>query len=240
MAFSGGNVLGAAPAGATRAPLTIAVCANLSPAQCGEFDSSTSLASSVNFSRFGQAVRFTATVTGILPPPVPAIVPPTPTGTVAFSDGATILCGAATLDGSGKATCTKHSLVVGTHTITAVYSGDQLYNSSQDTLDQIVKRAGTHTIIGSSDEISHKGQPVTFSAFVFTPSPGGGIPTGKFQFGIDGVKFGAPVTIGADGRAFLPPDANLTVGQHRIGGTYLGDANHRTSRPVRLFQLVVN
>jgi len=239
MSFSGGNVLGAAPAGVSGAPLTIAICSSLTPAQCAEFESTTTLSSDVNPSRFGQAVTFTATVSGVLPPPRPAFVPTTPTGTVDFTDGATPLCTAVTLDGSGEATCTTHSLLVGDHVITAVYNGDFLYDPSSDTLNQTVKRAGTRTIIGSSDDVSHRGQSVTFSAFVFTPPPGGGIPTGKFQFSIDGAAFGTPRTIGSDGRAFLPPISNLTVGGHLIGGKYLGDAGHRTNKPVRLFQLVV-
>ena len=246
--LGGGTVASAASRAPNDARVRSDVCANvarISPAQCVEFDTTTSLTSSVNFSRFGQAVTFTATVDVLLgQPPRPAVENHPLGGTVDFKDtfGATTttLCSARTLDSNGEATCTKHTLVVGTHTITALYSdNEEVYGDSSDTLDQIVKRAGTRTIIGSSSAISHHGQPVTFSAFVFTPPPGGGIPTGRFQFGIDGVKFGDPVTLQADGRAFLPPIANLTIGQHRIGGTYLGDSNHRSNKPVRLFQLVV-
>jgi len=236
-----GSVASADSNAANAARVRSNICANVSPAQCGELDTTTKLTSSVNFSRYGQDVTFTATVSVQLPPPRPA-VPVAPTGTVDFEADATTLCEGVSLDGNGQATCTKHTLVVGTHTIVAFYHPvpqEFLYNESSDTLDQVVKKAGTRTIIGSSNPTSHHGHAVIFSALVFTPPPGGGIPTGKFQFGIDGVKYGAPVTIRADGRAFLPPIANLAVGQHRIGGTYLGDANHRSNKPVRLFQLVV-
>jgi hypothetical protein len=239
--LGGGSAASAASRATNDARVRPNICASVSPAQCGELDTTTELTSSVNFSRYGQDVTFTATVSVQLPPPRPA-VPVAPTGTVDFQDGGTTLCAAVSLDGNGEATCTKHTLVVGTHTIGAFYHpnpNEFLYNESSDTLDQIVKQAGTRTIMGSSSPISRHGHAVIFSAFVFTPPPGGGIPTGKFQFGIDGVKFGAPVTIQADGRAFLPPIANLAVGQHRIGGTYLGDSNHRSNKPVRLFQLVV-
>lgn len=78
----------------------------------GLYPTSTSLNSSMNPSRQGQAVTFTATVTW---------VGPTPTGNVTFkSDGAWL--GSAMLSG-GVATVTKH-LTVGTHSIVARYHGD--------------------------------------------------------------------------------------------------------------------
>jgi hypothetical protein len=78
----------------------------------GQSTTSVTLTSSQNPSNFGQAVTFTATVTGS-----------SPTGTVTFKDGGTVL-GTSTLNGSGQAFFTTSSLSVGSHTITAVYSGD--------------------------------------------------------------------------------------------------------------------
>jgi hypothetical protein len=72
---------------------------------------STSLVSSLNPSSFGQSVTFKATVTGN-----------SPTGTVTFLDGSTQI-GSASLV-SGIASFTTSSLTVGTHSITAKYSGD--------------------------------------------------------------------------------------------------------------------
>jgi hypothetical protein len=72
----------------------------------------TTLTSSLNPSGLGQAVTFTATVTGA-----------SPTGTVTFKDGATTL-GTGTLHGAGQATFTTSALTVGSHSITAVYGGD--------------------------------------------------------------------------------------------------------------------
>ena len=73
--------------------------------------SAIALSSSQNPSSAGQAVRFTATVTGIAP-----------TGTVTFFDGGTQI-GTATLSG-GTASVTTSSLATGDHSITARYSGD--------------------------------------------------------------------------------------------------------------------
>ena len=73
--------------------------------------STVALSSSQNPSSAGQAVRFTATVSGV-----------TPTGTVTFFDGGTQL-GTATLS-AGTASLTTASLSTGSHSITARYSGD--------------------------------------------------------------------------------------------------------------------
>jgi hypothetical protein len=74
--------------------------------------STTTVQSSVNPSTAGQAVTFTATVTGN-----------SPTGTVQFFDGANPLGGPVTLVG-GVATLTTSALAGGSHVITATYSGD--------------------------------------------------------------------------------------------------------------------
>ncbi|MGB7437157.1 MAG: Ig-like domain repeat protein [Candidatus Acidiferrum sp.] len=63
----------------------------------------------------GASVTFTATVTA------PGGV--VPTGTVTFRDGGTVL-GTVTLNGFGVATYSTTALAIGSHTITAVYSGD--------------------------------------------------------------------------------------------------------------------
>jgi hypothetical protein len=80
---------------------------------------SVTLASSVNPSNFGQAVTFTATVTGGAG---------TPTGTVTFRDGA-VAIGTASL-ANGIATFTTSSLSLGTHQITASYAGNASYTAN--------------------------------------------------------------------------------------------------------------
>ena len=86
---------------------------------------STAVSSSLNPSLLGQSVTFTATVTS---------AGGTPTGTIQFKDGVNNLGTPVTLNGSGQATFTTSSLTAGTHTITAVYSGDSLFGGSTGTL----------------------------------------------------------------------------------------------------------
>ena len=92
-------------------------------------NTTTVVTSSVNPSVFGQSVTFTATVSSGVG---------TPTGTVSFKDGATNL-GSGTLNVSGQETFTTSSLGVGSHSITAEYSGDANFNgSTSPVLTQVV------------------------------------------------------------------------------------------------------
>jgi hypothetical protein len=79
------------------------------------------LTSSLNPSLFGQSVTFTMT------PSAGA------TGTATFLDGTAILCGGVAIV-SGIATCTTTALATGTHSVTAVYSGDGNYNGATSPL----------------------------------------------------------------------------------------------------------
>ncbi|MEI7939658.1 MAG: MBG domain-containing protein [Verrucomicrobiota bacterium] len=91
--------------------------------------STTTLGSSANPSPYGASVVFTATLS-----------PSTASGTVTFKDGATTL-GTGILS-SGTATYTNSTLTVGSHSLTAVYSGDGSYSASTNSpLTQTVNKA---------------------------------------------------------------------------------------------------
>ena len=116
---STGTVSGT-PTAAGAFSYTIKVTDSGSPAQTasntatgtiGVATTTTTLTSSPNPSSYTQPVAFTATVAGS-----------SPTGTVTFFDGATQI-GTGTVS-SGKATFTTSSLAIGSHSITAKYSGD--------------------------------------------------------------------------------------------------------------------
>jgi hypothetical protein len=83
-----------------------------------------------------QAVTFTATVHA-------ASGTATPTGTVAFKDGGTSLGTPVTLNGSGVASFTTSTLSSGSHTITAVYSGDS--NFATSTSAPLIQQVGAPT-----------------------------------------------------------------------------------------------
>jgi cyclophilin family peptidyl-prolyl cis-trans isomerase len=87
----------------------------------------------------GQAVTFSATVAAVAPGDT------SPTGTVTFLDGATTL-GSGAVGAGGLASFTTSTLASGTHTVTAVYSGDTDYaGSTSAPLTEIVNApAGTN------------------------------------------------------------------------------------------------
>ena len=84
----------------------------------------TTVLSSANPSSLGQSVTFTATVT--------SGGSPVTAGTVDFIDGATTLVSIVALNGSGQAAFTTSALAVGSHPITASYSGTAAFDPSDD------------------------------------------------------------------------------------------------------------
>gem|GEM_PF-3508986 len=93
----------------------------------------TTVSSSNNPQNVGQGVTFTAsTGTNV----------PAATGTISFYDGATLL-GTGTVNGSGSTTFVTTALTVGSHNITAQYSGDSNYaGSTSAILTQVITAAG--------------------------------------------------------------------------------------------------
>jgi X-X-X-Leu-X-X-Gly heptad repeat protein len=99
---------------------------------------STSVISSVNPSIYGQSVTFTATVANTAGA---GISTATPTGSVQFMDGASLLGTPQTVNGLGTATLTTSALTVGTHAITAVYNNidGNFRSSTSASVTQIVQ-----------------------------------------------------------------------------------------------------
>lgn len=101
---------------------------------------SISLTSTNNASDPGESTTYTLTVEKRDANPVP-------TGTATFYDGDTVICSSVLLvpNGDGKkahADCVQTYGVWGTHAISAVYSGDEVYNPKGDTLTQTVRSPG--------------------------------------------------------------------------------------------------
>ena len=65
-------------------------------------------------------------------------------------DGSTTL-GTGSVDGSGVATFTTSTLAVGSHSLSAVYSGDANFTgSTSSSVNQVVNQGGTTTALVSS------------------------------------------------------------------------------------------
>lgn len=178
------------------------------------YDSKITLSSTPDPSSVGQAVTFTAKVTGSSG---------TPTGNVDFRDGLTVI-GSGTLSG-GTATFSTSTLSAGSHPITASYSGDSNYSVSlSNVVVQVVKDKNRAAVnLSSSLNPSDVGQSVKFTA---TMSPNNA--TGTVQFQIDGKDFGSPVTL-SSGKATSGSTTSLTVGNHNITAVYSGDSTYAGS-----------
>jgi hypothetical protein len=105
----------------------------------------TSLTTYPNPSVAGQSVTLTASVTSSTAPNGPVT-----SGTITFYDGATQLGGPVSLNSNGVASYTTSTLAVGSHTITAVYSGSTVYLSSTSAaVSQVVMATPTiYTLSG--------------------------------------------------------------------------------------------
>jgi hypothetical protein len=98
---------------------------------------STTVTSSVNPSIYGQSVTFAATVANTSGA---GISTATPTGSVQFMDGSSLL-GTQTVSGLGAATLTTSALTAGTHPITAVYTNTDgnFIGSTSTSFTQVVE-----------------------------------------------------------------------------------------------------
>lgn len=90
----------------------------------------TSVTSSLNPSRTGNNVTFTATVT--------SGGNPVTTGTVDFTRGVTLLADDVAVNGSGQAAFTTSALTEGVHTITGTYNGTASFSTSNGSVVQTV------------------------------------------------------------------------------------------------------
>jgi hypothetical protein len=144
----------------------------------------------------------------------------TPTGTVSFYDGGTLL-GTASVDESGIASFTTSTLAAGDHTITAVYSGDGNFaGSTSGSLTQTVNPDDANLALSSSQSSAPSGTAITITATV--SGNGGTQPTGgTVSFYVDGVLVGT-VNLSASGTASITLNG-LSVGTHQITACYSSD-----------------
>jgi sugar lactone lactonase YvrE len=189
---------------ASNSPQSIALTGTGTP-----ITSTTGVLASLNPSTFGQSVTFTASVSGLFPTaavgrrtsgssvPLGAIgvSTPPPSGTITFLDGSTQL-GRVALDANGQATYSTAALAVGTHPITASYSGDTAYAASTSSvLSQVVNAAPDYTLTspGRAQTVASGGKG-TYSIVVTPTAQGGGSFNGTVTFSASGMPSGCVTT----------------------------------------------
>jgi Bacterial Ig-like domain (group 3) len=175
------------------------------------------LTASVSTVTYGQTVILTASISANAPGAG------TPTGTVTFLDGSTILA-TKTLN-NAEANFSTTSLVGGTHSITCMYGGDIDFNASTSSSSTVTvnKDATSITINLSSTSITF-GQELALTASV-TPTPRGPMPPSGTVVFNDGTQTLGTWELGGSGRVALATSA-LPIGTSTITATYSGDANY--------------
>src|SRR5437899_2616309 len=188
----------------------------------------TSLTAPPNPSVIGQAVTLTAVVSPVAPGTG------VPTGTVTFRDGATVLATVTLVNGS--ASFVTSTLAVGSHSLTAAYSGGgNFLASTSAVVAHTVNPGSTSTSLTSTPNPSTLGQTVTLSATVSAVAPAVGIPTGTVTFR-DGATSLGVVTLVNGSASFQT--AALAVGSHPLTATYNGSATFATSTSPVVTQIV--
>jgi hypothetical protein len=173
--------------------------------------STISLASSTNPVTVKQPVTYAVAVTGPSGEKV--------NGSVEFTDGGGF-AGLVPLT-DNQATLTTLYTNLGSHTITAVYSGD--LNRASGSISNVLTESVRGTSITketTSGSPSQAGQPVTFTALV--TSKYGAIQNGEMVTFADGKTFLGSVGLSAGRASFTT--SGLSGGSHVIKATYAGDA----------------
>ncbi|WP_213804807.1 Ig-like domain repeat protein [Granulicella sp. dw_53] len=185
----------------------------------------TSLASSLSPSSLGQSITFTANVRTNSPSLAP-------TGTITFQDGGATLA-TVPVSSNGSAAFSTSTLVLGNHTIVAVYSGDanQATSSSPAFTQQVLQ--ATAISITSSVNPSIAGKIVTFTAVL--PGATGVVPTGTVTFRDGGTVLGSSTISGGSASFSI---STLTLGAHNITAAYGGDTNFQAITSAALTQTI--
>ena len=182
----------------------------------------TTLRASPTETSSGQAVTFTATVTGS-----------DPTGSVMFMDGTELMTDPVTLS-SSTATYSTSALAPGSHNISAVYDGDSSNGASASppvAETVYVLPVASTTALSSSPATINVGEAATFTATVT-----GFNPTGTVTF-IDGsATLGNPIEL-SSGSASLTTTA-LAAGTHSVAASYSGDAANAGSTSAAVTETV--
>ena len=147
-----------------------------------------------------------------------------PTGSLTLRDGTAVIS-TQTVTAAGSFTFTVPNLAIGSHSLTASYSGDtDNATATSNNFVLVVQQAPTNTALQTSQSPQLLGQSVTLTAAVTSVSPN---ISGTINF-LDGTTVLGSAPVGSTGTATLSTTA-LTFGQHTLTAVYSGDTNHVTS-----------
>jgi hypothetical protein len=151
------------------------------------------------------------------------------TGTISFFDGGTTICTIA-VSATGCPGSAGAGFTVGTHVLTAAYSGDDSHLGSTSAAVTVVvtpvAKAQTVTMLTSSLDPATVGQSVTFTANVVAAGSTV-VPTGVVTFLDGSTVLGTKRLVGSGVASFST--MGLSLGSHAITASYAGDAGSAAS-----------
>ena len=187
---------------------------------------STTLNSSSPLAVAGTMVKLTAAVAGRNNQPL--------TGTVQFKDGPTVIA-SVSVDVSGTAVFDSSNLSIGSHSISATYSGDLLDQASaSNSMVEIISIASSSTTLTTSANPSFAGANLNLVASV---TGNGIVPTGQITFLDAGSVLGV-TRLDTSGSASLALSA-FAPGNHNLIASYSGDSNDAPSVSFVVLQSIV-
>ena len=185
----------------------------------------TSVTANATTSTLGTGFIFTTTVT-------PASGTAVPTGAVNILDGVSII-GTVAVGTTNVAVFSTNMLAVGTHSITAAYTGSSTFGASTSAPVKVTvtaaTAASTKTTLSGVVSPPASGSVATLTAVV-TPAIGSGIPTGTVTFTNNGSVTLGTVTLDGTGTAVLNT-TNLVAGTgaDTVIATYNGSSSYNGS-----------
>ncbi len=155
------------------------------------------------------------------------------TGTVTLQDGATVF-GSSNLAADGTAYImtgggAAYAFAPGPHSVTAIYSGDNSFNTSTSLPVAFTINKGTpFVVVGANTASLPTGQ--TLGAHAVVAGQGTAPATGTVQFTVDAAAVGTPVTLQTGGFFGTQAQASILIpglsqGTHTIGASYNGTAD---------------
>jgi hypothetical protein len=192
-------------------------------------NSAASLSGAISTAVVGQTATYTVQVAPVSPGGGQ------PTGTVTFFvDGTPI--GTVNVNSQGQASLSTTAITKGTHAVTASYSGDPNFQTSQSTSSQIVvSPAGTQTVLSTQAVRNKKGKIVSVNLVsqVRVGSPGSGVPGGFVTFYRKAHKLKTVALSG--GRAALNMKQNQVVNKSfSVQYSGSGDFTGSSSAPIKV------
>jgi hypothetical protein len=213
--FGGRGRLDLAATNALTDDVSVLLNTTTPPVAAAPVATATTLTADVSAAVAGQPVDLTAAVTS---------PNGTPTGTVTFFDGSTVLDEVG-LDPNGQAVLTT-TLAVGPHSLRAVFAGTGAFGGSKAALSEAVNKAATTTTLAADPSLLADGV-VYLTATVTPVVPGAGTPTGVVTF-FDGTKVVGTGIVATNGQATLFL-FTLAKGKHTLSASYGGDVNFLAS-----------